>query len=242
MTMKIISLGCGTQSTAVYWASNLGILEKADYAIFADTKREPASVYHTLATLQIWGSIPIVVVSAGDLLDDPDALPFFVEGGGMVYRQCTKNYKVTPIQKKCRELAGLKPYERAVDVVESWIGISTDEARRAKQPKEKWVYHEFPLITKLKWSRQDCIDFLADEDIKVGKSSCVFCPYKSDREWSRMKDRDMEVAIEMDNRVRDLLRPNSGFLHADRKPLTEVDFSDDQIDMFGEDCMGVCGI
>ena len=34
--MKIISLGLGIQSTAMYLMSSLGLINRADYAIFAD--------------------------------------------------------------------------------------------------------------------------------------------------------------------------------------------------------------
>jgi hypothetical protein len=48
----------------------------------------------------------------------------------MLYRQCTHDYKVIPIQKKIRELLGIKPRHRVKkgQLVEQWIGISTDEA------------------------------------------------------------------------------------------------------------------
>ena len=45
---------------------------------------------------------------------------------GMIRRQCTTDYKVVPIRRKVRELAGLTR-KRSPDhaVVEQWIGIST---------------------------------------------------------------------------------------------------------------------
>jgi len=38
--MKVISLGLGVQSTALYYMSSMGELPRADYAIFADTGGE----------------------------------------------------------------------------------------------------------------------------------------------------------------------------------------------------------
>ena len=43
--MKIISLGLGVQSTAMYLMSSLGYIEKADYAIFADPRAEHPKTY-----------------------------------------------------------------------------------------------------------------------------------------------------------------------------------------------------
>ena len=38
--MRIISLGLGVQSTAMYLMSSLGYIDRADYAIFADPGAE----------------------------------------------------------------------------------------------------------------------------------------------------------------------------------------------------------
>jgi hypothetical protein len=52
---------------------------------------------------------------------------------GMIRRQCTTDYKIVPIRRRVRELAGLAR-KRSPDhaVVEQWIGISCDEIVRAK--------------------------------------------------------------------------------------------------------------
>ena len=43
--MKIISLGLGIQSTAMYIMSTLGDIDRADYAIFADPGAELPDTY-----------------------------------------------------------------------------------------------------------------------------------------------------------------------------------------------------
>lgn len=58
---------------------------------------------------------------------------------GMIRRQCTTDFKVVPIRRKIRELAGLtRKRSPLLPVVESWIGISTDEIIRAKPSFETW--------------------------------------------------------------------------------------------------------
>jgi hypothetical protein len=52
--MRVLSLGAGEQSTALYFLAALGEIEPIDYAIFADTGEEPSWVYETVAALKAW--------------------------------------------------------------------------------------------------------------------------------------------------------------------------------------------
>ena len=80
------------------------------------------------------------------------------------------------------------------------------------------------------------------------KSSCLGCPYHSDRQWLELKHGNPEEwkeTVELDMIIRDRA---SGFkqkqyMHKSCKPLDKVDFSaiEDQIDMFGNECEGMCG-
>jgi len=70
--MKVLNLGAGVQSTALYLLSMEGSepeVPKFDYAIFADTQEEPESVYRHVEWLQSLGGPPIHVVTAGRLGD-----------------------------------------------------------------------------------------------------------------------------------------------------------------------------
>ena len=51
--MKIISLGLGIQSTAMYIMSSLGKIERADYAVFADPGAELPDTYNTGSSAQV---------------------------------------------------------------------------------------------------------------------------------------------------------------------------------------------
>lgn len=96
---------------------------------------------------------------------------------GMIRRQCTTDFKIVPIRRKIRELAGLtRKRSPSFPVVESWIGISTDEIIRAKPSFEGWQIKRFPLIEQ-RMSRRDCLAWLRRYDYPdPPKSACIGCP------------------------------------------------------------------
>lgn len=136
--LKILSLGAGVQSSTIFLMGCYGELTKRlgetfNQAVFADTGCEPNAVYKWLEFLKSEGAKhgqKIHVVKYRDLRQDtinshmratpnknngtrPASLPFFtvdIDGKkGMVKRQCTYDYKIRPLTKKFRELAGYKP-------------------------------------------------------------------------------------------------------------------------------------
>jgi hypothetical protein len=68
--------------------------------------------------------------------------------------------------------------------VDLWFGITTDESGRARSDRDKsWGRAVYPFM-EMVWSRQDCIDWLVDNNIEVpDKSACVFCPFRSTESW-----------------------------------------------------------
>lgn len=264
--MKVISLGAGVQSSALFLMSCTGELEKADVAIFADTQQEPTQVYTYLSWLEHKGNehgIPVYKVSAGDLGADAIArkegekgryanIPFYLSWddgspGGMMRRQCTGDYKIDPIKRKVRELLKERGEKRA----QMWVGISTDEIQRMKDSGVKYIENHYPLIEK-RMSRTDCLSWYNSKGYPTPpRSACVFCPYRKDAEWSRLKREEpaaFQRAIEFDRKIRHM--PNirgTCFLHRSRKPLEEVDFDNPedngQMDFgFMGECEGMCGL
>lgn len=139
---RVLSFGGGVQSSTLLMLSERGMLPKLDCAIFADTGWEPTSVYEWIEWLQTQTSIPIHRVSAGNIRQDAlrssndnarnketgwlaISMPYFVKtphGGGQLNRSCTRDYKITPIRQRIREV-----YPDAVQVgVEQWMGFSED--------------------------------------------------------------------------------------------------------------------
>lgn len=160
--LKILSLGLGVQSTAIYFQSCMGILPRLDYAIFADPGREKKKTYEYLEFLQDWkdknNGIPIIVRSDKNLYQDIltkhtseklrfSSIPAYTLGEdgltGMLRRQCTGEYKIAVVDKAIRELYGLPKGGRR-PITEVWKGITVDEADRMNLATEVWKWQVYP--------------------------------------------------------------------------------------------------
>ena len=260
--MKVISLGMGVQSTALYLMSCNGDLPRADYAIFADPGAEHKDTYNMLEWLLAWveknNGIPIIINKENNLLRDLmkkqnmyggrwSAIPAFGESGGMMRRQCTADYKIKPVIKSIRRLHNLKPYKR-MKPTELWLGISIDEASRMKDSRHFNIKHKFPLIEKY-FSRSDCVNYFKNNKFPIpSKSSCVFCPYHSGMFWKQIKKENgsaWKISLKVDKTIRDLSQHGINdkiYLHPSLKPLDEVDFNENQVEMFDNECEGHCGL
>lgn len=266
--LRVLSLGAGVQSTTLALMAARGELgEMPDCAIFADTGAEPAGVYRHLEWLVGVLPFPVHMVSAGDLRAELLAAsqgvngaygrpPFFVLNAdasiGMTRRQCTQDYKLEPIRKKVRELIGLVPRQRGpkTEVVEQWIGISTDEIIRLKSSRCTYIMNRHPLI-EARMSRRDCLRWLAERQYPTPpKSACTFCPYHSNAMWRDMRDNDPESwadACLVDDALRSGRFPFKGDAHLHRtcKPLRDADLgAPDAVSVFGfeNECEGMCGV
>ena len=281
-TLTVVSLGGGVQSSVMALMAGESLPPTGsggafgrvpDCAIFADTHWEPPSVYEHLRWLEGQLRFPVYVVDNGrSLREDVKALtnhsgsnnyvdiPVYLkgrngEGDGIGRRQCTTNYKVRPIQRKIRELLGLKPRQRVPSrtTVELWLGISTDEAVRMKDSRDRWITNRYPLI-ETGMSRQDCLNWWAARyDRPLERSACVACPYQSRQRWVETKHRWPELfaeAVEIDADMRDgLAFAKEPYLHSLRMPLDDAVSldeeklrSDGQTDGFGNQCEGHCGV
>ena len=177
------------------------------------------------------------------------------EGDGIGRRQCTTNYKVRPIRRKIRELLGLRPRQRvpAGTTVELWLGISTDEAIRMKDSRDRWMTNRYPLI-EAGMSRRDCADWWAARyDRLLERSACVACPFQSRTRWVETKRRWPELfaeAVEIDAGLREgLALDKTPYLHMLRMPLAQAVALDEavlgtggQANGFGNECEGHCGV
>ena len=281
-TLTVISLGGGVQSSVMALMASRslpptgsgGAFDRVpDCAVFADTRWEPPSVYEHVEWLKDRLSFPLYVVDNGrSLREDVKALtnhsgsqsyvdiPVYLkgrdgEGDGIGRRQCTTNYKIRPIGRKIRELLGLKPGQRvpAGTTVELWLGISTDEAVRMKDSRDRWMTNRYPLI-EAGMSRRDCADWWAARyDRPLERSACVACPFQSRQRWVETKRRWPELfaeAVEIDARMRDgLAFAKEPYLHSLRMPLAQAVKLDEaemgtggQRDGFGNECEGHCGV
>lgn len=273
MEMKhIISLGAGVQSSTMALMAAIGELTPMPVAaVFADTGDEPAAVYKWLDWLEKQLPFPVVRVSAGVLslrelrvirskrsgnLYRKSGVPFYtvVDGKkGMLPRKCTRDFKIDPITRAQRTLAGVKRGEKQ-KVVCTWIGISTDEMERMKASHVPFSENRWPLI-EAGVSRQQCLDWMKAHGYpQPPRSACVFCPYHSDREWVRLRTEnpaEFERAVKFEKDVQaatltDDVSDGVPFLHASRIPLDKVSFDTtaQQEITFGmnNECEGMCGV
>lgn len=254
--LRVLSLGAGIQSTALYLMAEKWET-KPDLAIFADTQYEPESVYTHLKKLQKIGSIPIEIVTAGNIKTETIErgksgewfanMPFFTTNSegrvGMINRMCTYHYKIQPIRKRIREIYK----ERKPKRVELWIGISTDESHRAKASDVKYIENRWPLL-ELGMSRSACMVYLNQQGFgNTPKSSCIACPFHNDAFWLEMKEKrpdEFAEAVDFDTKIRNLYRlDGESYLHKSGKPLSNVIFlHEGQQELFRFECEGMCGV
>lgn len=258
--LRVLSMGAGVQSTTLALMAAKGeVGPRPDAMIFADTGDDSASTMAHLDWLEgeitrlTNGQMRCIRVSKGEKLSDsirrradgrlPNrqdgdpgrfvAAPFYTENGGIGRRQCTREFKIDPLQKMQRELLGYKPRQRIPrGSCEVWIGISTDEVIRAGAAFESWAVNRYPLLEQ-RMSRSDCILWLERNGYPVPpKSACVFCPYRTNAEWRWMREYDPEAwatAVEIDRLIRNTpgMR-HKEFVHRSLVPLDEVDLSTDE--------------
>jgi hypothetical protein len=280
---RALSLGAGAQSSVLALLlsrADSRLLElgypKPDVAVFADTGWEPEYVYDHLAWLETELSYPLIRVSAGDLKENlkkartPTGysfvdVPLFTVGPdgkkGMLRRQCTNHYKIRPIYRKVKALAGGtpgRPFPRNTHA-EMWIGISLDEVSRMKPSSAQWVRHRWPLVD-LGMTRSDCLGWFQEAypNRHLPRSVCVICPYRSDAHWRELQELEptsYEEAIEFDRWLRKstktplrTLLTGRPYLHATRRPLasaireSEPVNSDLPGDHYANECDGLCGV
>jgi len=284
-----LNLGAGVQSTALYLMSIDGDepeVPKFDAAIFADTQEEPDEVYRHLEWLESQGGPPIIRTTAGklgDALDRGDrvdgtrrsddrhfiAIPAFTKHPqtgqlGSITRQCTKDFKVIPIEKWIRTHVGAlpgRPVPKDI-IIHQYMGLSFDEPKRVIRVKERfmakpsnWKVH-FPLW-EMQFDRGDCKSYLRERmPYEVPRSACVFCPFKRDDEWRRLKESDpagWSRAVYIDKSCRKGTGLDTHrYLHRSCQPLDEVDLrpadeKSGQMNMFAhlrgfqDECEGYCG-
>jgi len=269
--LTVISLGGGVQSSVMALMAARGLLKPMpDYAIFADTGWEPKGVYRHLDWLESQLPFPVRRVSKGNIRDDIlagtnstgqqfSSIPAFIRTlsgkASIAKRQCTREYKLSPIETELRYLLGLG-YREIIPrdmFVELWIGISRDEIVRMKPSRESWIRNYWPLIDQ-GMTRADCREWFAEHYPArvLPRSACIGCPYHSDAEWAEMKLGDKEswadaVFVDAALRTSERAQKFDGemYLHKSMTPLGDIEQFPDARQyslLFGDECEGMCGV
>lgn len=263
--IHIISLGAGVQSSTMALMAACGeITPMPVAAIFADTQHEPGAVYDWLEWLIAHLPFPVVKISRGSLQEHllrvywseknekmtSCGFPAFVlnpDGTqGLMSRQCTRDFKSDPVEKETTKQMREHGSKRSV----RWLGISLDEISRVKDPRRSTVDHRYPLI-ELRMNRGDCLAWMQKHGFpEPPRSACTFCPYKRNEEWRRLSQEEFNAAVAFERELQGTHANGSlvgvPWLHRSMKPLDQVDLSTEeergQLNMFNNECEGMCGV
>lgn len=263
--VHVFSFGGGVQSTAIalmliHQPERFKVLP--NHIIFADPGAEMPQTYEHIDRMSEMldkAGFELIVIKPGVPIDESDrglrTVPWFTRAGSeiaLLRRQCTREYKIDPIQKKIRELLGFQkgqkiPKGSAI----TWLGISIDESRRAVPNKIPWIDNFYPLI-EMNISRGEC-QILNHHylNYSVPKSSCYFCPFTKRQEWERRKVEDpaqFDRAVKLDEKIRFLPNGknrinNPCFVSRTGYPLSEITNHQLSLDFgFEKECSGHCGV
>lgn len=274
MSLTILSLGAGVQSTTMALMAAHGEISPMPHAaIFADTQAEPKAVYDHLDWLTGKLPYPVHVVTAGDLWRSATdfrttkdgqrsylktGIPVYTADGlgrGIGARQCTRDFKIVPINRKIKELAGLARVQKKHGVIaDVWIGISADEAMRMKPSRLPYTTHRWPLI-ELDMDRQDCIDWMRKHGYpEPPRSACTFCPFHDDHSWQALTPAEFADAVAKEKELQGQYERSTAlrsvpYFHQQRVPLDQVQFDTTgprvkprQRNLFNNECEGMCGV
>jgi hypothetical protein len=106
------------------------------------------------------------------------------------------------------------------------------------------------LVIDKQFNRRDCYSWLKNNNYPIpGKSACIYCPFHSNVNWLDIKNNhkdDWDECVQFDKDIRHKMRSDKfkAYLHKECVPLdeAELDPHKNQIDMFNNECEGMCGV
>lgn len=248
-------------------------------AVFADTQGEPKAVYEWLKWLTAQLPYPVIVTSKGSLAKESiriarskktkqlymkGLIPAFVkneekiqmlwgeelqESIGLLGRKCTADYKVEVVAREVKKICGVKRGTKKV-IAHIWIGISTDEFDRKKPSRKAYLKNIHPLLEK-NMSRDDCLSWMKKYGYpEPPRSACLYCPFHSDKEWTRLKNgpqEEWDYIVEYERALQGAARKQEAlkgipYLHETCQPINEVVFDKADGRKFTNECEGMCGV
>lgn len=214
--LEVLSFGAGTQSTTMLILAAKGSIPKPDLVVFADTGSETEQTYRHVEEWAkpfcIQHDIPFEVVTSyhGKLHEyyrQQENIPM------IGFAKCTADFKIRPIRRRMREIVGKGNGKVLVKI---WIGITVDEHRRRHPSDVQWVQNCYPLLDVHPMTRLDCISYLAQNGVDVGKSGCWLCPYAGKKHFKKLKAEHPDLfryAMEMEDATEARLEKKGRKLH-----------------------------
>lgn len=213
--MIALSWGLGLQSTTALEMSIEGDLPKLDHAIFSDPEFEKDQSYEIFDFYSKRASgagIKVHRVTGGNIFKDhftKRTVPLYIHGSGrQLKRQCTREYKIRPIQRLVRELLEMpnktgRTHREFIGAAELWIGITVDEIERAGPSDVNYIVNKHPFL-ELGWVRRKCHEYLSERGLPIPvKSACKFCPYQTMVEWRGLPAPDRGLIVGLEQHIND---------------------------------------
>lgn len=248
MRAEVWSYGGGVQTAAIGVLVATGKLPKPAITVMADTGREDAATWAYLREVMApyLAGAGVVVEVAPHSLATVDLyskgakllIPAFTATGKLP-TFCSVEWKQRVVSRFLRG----KGYGPA-NPVRLWLGMSTDEASRAKDSPTEWASHHYPLLFDVPLSRTECVGLVRGAGLPdAPKSSCYMCPFRSDAQWRDLRDnRPLEwaKAVRIDREIREI--DADTFLHHSGTPLESAVLSENtsQPDLFNSCDTGYC--
>lgn len=244
----IWSFGGGTQSAALAVLVVTGRLPLPERIVMADTGREASETWEYLSTViqpylaQVSREVEIAIhalatvdlyAGNGDLL-----IPAYTQSGAL-RGFCSNEWKKRVVERWMRQ-QGYGPKQP----VTVWLGISTNEADRMKDSGTSWVSNHYPLIYDVRMTRAECVAIVERAGLPTPpRSSCWMCPYRSNREWARLKEHypaDWRQAVKLDAAIRQRDERGGVYLHRDRVSLEDAELTERKMPLLDLCDSGYC--
>ena len=235
--VEYISYGGGTPSLALIILNVQGKIkpitgrDKVDKIIFADTGWERTDTMNQIGAIRDYctkhgfdfeivksnyGSLETYLYNNLTKNENKGILPipYHSKDKGIGQRQCTNQFKISPINQYLRKLYG--PVGRVAQ-----LGIHFGEWQRVKDARNKKDTNRFPLVD-LQLKRADCVTIVEEAGLpSPPKSACVGCPYLPASRFIELNQehpKDFERAEKIDK----LMNPQGKYLSSKMIPLSSL--------------------
>jgi hypothetical protein len=214
-----------------------GRISRPDLIVIADTGREVASTWETLAKMRERGfdiHVAPHTLSRVDLyaLNGDLLIPAYTRPAGRLGGFCSNEWKQRVVRRWLRA--------QGVKACDLYMGISMDEAHRMKPSGLQWMRHVYPLLD-LGVTRAQCIEAIRAVGWGVPpKSRCFMCPHQSPSEWAELPASEKARAVELEAAIQ--RKDSNVYLNNSRLPLPEAltNLSGQELPVDGCDSGGYC--
>jgi hypothetical protein len=139
-----------------------------------------------------------------------DQPPLYIDKGsekpGRVAQRCSREYKRAVLRRAHRRWLRSMGFRHPKVTV--WIGFAADEADRVQKaiatPDVQWETLEFPAFRMGVTRESQRADLIRWTGRAPMFSCCVFCPYKTPARWAATTGADADLAVRVDEAVRNL--------------------------------------